>query len=62
MRNSIHGGHNQGTFSKNPGNSFPNFEKVQERPPIPTPASYAPVVITKCGIPLLNKFTHETEN
>ena len=62
MRNSTHGGHNQGTFPKNPGNSFPNFEKVQERPPIPTPASYAPVVIRKCGIPLLTKFTHETEN
>ena len=41
---------------------FPNFEKVQERPPIPTPTSYAPVVIRKYRIPLLTKFTHEIEN
>ena len=41
---------------------FPNFEKVQERPPIRTPTSYAPVVIRKYRIPLLTKFTHETEN
>ena len=44
-------------FSLKSGHFFPVFEKGQERPP-PLPSfSYEAVVIRKCRIPLLTKFT-----